>query len=209
MANRHYQRHATVPYMERITVYCSSSTRVSPHLHDAAREVGRTLAERGITVVFGGGSIGLMGTLAEGCKQAGGRLIGITTSQLIDLEQASDICDELEVFDTMRERRKRLLELADGILVLPGGLGTLEEFFEALVGRQLAEHGSPIGLVNIGGAMNSLLVMMDDLVHHRFVRASARDLFFVESEGIASVDRLLKTPRGLVDPTRMVPSGPD
>ena len=198
-----------MPYMERITVYCSSSTRASQRLHDAAREIGRTLAERGVTVVFGGGSIGLMGALSEGCKEAGGRLIGITTTQLVDLEQASDICDELEVFDTMRERRKRLLELADGVLVLPGGLGTLEEFFEALVGRQLAEHGSPIGLVNIGGAMNSLLLMLDDLVHHRFVRASAKNLFFVESEGVTAVDRLLKTPCGLVDPTRMVPSGPD
>lgn len=150
-----------------------------------------------------------MGALGEGCKEAGGRLIGITTTQLIELEQASDICDELEVFDTMRERRKRLLDLADGVLVLPGGIGTLEEFFEALVGRQLAEHGSPIGLVNINGAMDSLLLMLDDLVNQCFVRASARELFFVESKGVVAVDRLLKTPRGIVDPTRMVPSGPD
>ena len=150
-----------------------------------------------------------MGALSEGCKEEGGTLIGITTSQLVELEQASEICDELEVYDTMRARRKRLLELAEGILVLPGGLGTLEEFFEALVGRQLAEHGAPIGLVNIAGAMNSLLLMLDDLVHHRFVRASARDLFFVEQDGPTAVARLLKAPSGLVDPTRMVPSGPD
>jgi len=178
-------------------------------LHEVAGEIGRTLGTSGVTVVYGGGSIGLMGALGEGCKEVGGRLIGITTTQLVELEQASDICDELEVFDTMRQRRKRLLELAEGILVLPGGLGTLEEFFEALVGRQLAEHGSPIGLVNIDGALNSLLLMLDDLVHHRFVRASARDLFFVESDGVTAVERLLRTPRGLVDPTRMVPSGPD
>jgi hypothetical protein len=195
--------------MERITVYCSSSTRASKRFHDAARSVGQALGENGVTVVFGGGSIGLMGALSEGCKEAGGKLIGITTTQLVELEQATDICDELEVFDTMRQRRKRLLDLADGVLVLPGGLGTLEEFFEALVGRQLAEHGSPIGLVNIDGAMNSLLLMLDDLVHHRFVRASARDLFFVETDGVVAVERLLRTPRGLVDPTRMVPSGPD
>jgi uncharacterized protein (TIGR00730 family) len=195
--------------MERITVYCSSSTRASKRLHDAAREIGRTIAGHGVTIVYGGGSIGLMGALGAGCKEAGGRLIGITTTQLVELEQASDICDELEVFETMRQRRKRLLELADGVLVLPGGLGTLEEFFEALVGRQLAEHDSPIGLVNCDGAMNSLLLMLDDLVHHHFVRASARDLFFVESDGVTAVERLIRTPRELVDPNRMVPSGSD
>ncbi len=150
-----------------------------------------------------------MGEVAAGCREAGGSLTGITTRRLVDLEQADCDCDELEVHETMRARRKRLLELADGVLVLPGGLGTLEEFFEALVGRQLAEHGAPIGVVNIDGAMNSMLLMLDDLVHHRFVRASARDLFFVEQEPVAAVDRLLASKGGLVDPTRMVPSGPD
>ena len=195
--------------MKHVTVYCSSSTRVSRSLHDAARCVGRTLAERGVGVVYGGGGIGLMGEVAAGCREAGGSLTGITTRRLVDLEQADCDCDELEVHETMRARRKRLLELADGVLVLPGGLGTLEEFFEALVGRQLAEHGAPIGVVNIDGAMNSMLLMLDDLVHHRFVRASARDLFFVEQEPVAAVDRLLASKGGLVDPTRMVPSGPD
>ncbi len=195
--------------MERVTVYCSSSTRAARSLHEAAEAVGRTLAERGVSVVYGGGGIGLMGALARGCVEAGGHLTGVTTKRLVELEQATSDCDSLEVYDTMRERRKRLLELADGVLVLPGGLGTLEEFFEALVGRQLAEHGAPIGLVNIDGAMNSLLVMLDDLVHHRFVRASARSLFFVEQDGTTAVDRLLKTPSGLVDPNKMVPSGTD
>jgi len=150
-----------------------------------------------------------MGEVAAGCREAGGSLTGITTRRLVDLEQADCDCDELEVHETMRARRKRLLELADGVLVLPGGLGTLEEFFEALVGRQLAEHGAPIGVVNIDGAMNSMLLMLDDLVHHRFVRASARALFFVEQAPVAAVDRLLASKGGLVDPTRMVPSGPD
>jgi uncharacterized protein (TIGR00730 family) len=150
-----------------------------------------------------------MGALAEGCRSEGGRVIGITTRQLVDLEQADERCDELEVHETMRDRRRRLLELADGVLVLPGGLGTLEEFFEALVGRQLAEHGAPIGLLNCEGAMDSLLAMLDDLVEQQFVRASARDLFFVEVDPVAAVERLLRTPTGRVDPTRMVPSGPD
>jgi len=195
--------------MEHVTVYCSSSTRASNRLHELAECIGRTLAERGVTVVYGGGSIGLMGALARGCKDAGGRLIGVTTSRLVELEQASGDCDELDIHDTMRDRRKRLLELADRILVLPGGLGTLDEFFEALVGRQLAEHGAPIGVFNPDGVMNSLIDMLDDLVEHRFVRESARDLFFVETDPVRAVDRLLASPTGLVDPTRMVPSGPD
>jgi len=195
--------------MEHVTVYCSSSTRASKRLHEAAEQTGRLLAECGVTVVYGGGSIGLMGALASGVKQAGGALIGITTQKLVELEQASCDCDELVVVDSMRARRKHLLDRADRILVLPGGLGTLDEFFEALVGRQLAEHGAPIGILNLEGAMNSLLVMIDDLVHHRFVRASARDLFFVEAVPEAAVKRLMTAPTGLVDPTRMVPSGPD
>jgi len=85
----------------------------------------------------------------------------------------------------------------------------MEEYFEALVGRLLAEHGSPIGLVNLDGAMETLLVMLDDMVHRQFVRASARDLLLVEEDPVAAVDRLLEAPSGLVDPTRMVPSGPD
>jgi uncharacterized protein (TIGR00730 family) len=195
--------------METITVYCSSSTRASRSLHFAAELVGTALGERGIRLVYGGGSVGLMGAVAKGAKEAGGQITGIITERLVELEQASDICDELIVVQTMRERRRLLLEQADGILVLPGGLGTLEEFFEALVGRQLAEHGCPIGLINIDGAMDSLLAMLDDLVKQQFVRASARDLIIVEDDPVAAVERLLATPGGLVDPTRMVPSGPD
>lgn len=195
--------------MEAITVYCSSSTRVPASLLEGARHVGRAIAQRGIRLVYGGGSVGLMGAVAEGAKAHGAHVTGIITETLVELEQASDICDELIVVKTMRERRRQLLELADGILVLPGGLGTMEEFFEALVGRQLAEHGSPIGLVNLDGALESLLVMLDDMVHRQFVRASARDLILVEEDPVAAVDRLLAAPSGLIDPTRMVPSGPD
>jgi uncharacterized protein (TIGR00730 family) len=195
--------------MNRVTVYCSSSTRVSQSLHDGAELIGQALAAAGVTLVFGGGSVGLMGAVADGCRSGGGRVIGITTKLLVELEQADPRCDELEVCDTMRERRKRLLELADGVLVLPGGLGTLEEFFEALVGRQLAEHGAPIGLVNIDGAMDSLLTMLDDLVDQKFVRLSARQLFFVEADPLAGVAQLLATSVGRVDPTHMVPSGPE
>ena len=195
--------------MKSITVYCSSSTRVPTSLLEGARTVGSTIAQRGIRLVYGGGSVGLMGAVADAAKAHGGLVTGIITETLVELEQASDICDELIVVKTMRERRRQLLGLADGILVLPGGLGTMEEFFEALVGRQLAEHGSPIGLVNLDGAMETLLVMLDDMVHRQFVRASARDLLLVEEDPVAAVDRLLEAPSGLVDPTRMVPSGPD
>lgn len=199
----------TLWHMDRITVFCSSSTRCERSLDRVAHDVGRRIADAGRAVVFGGGSVGLMGALAEGCKAGGGRLIGITTKRLVELEQASETCDELEIHETMRDRRRRLLELADGVLVLPGGLGTLEEFFEALVGRQLAEHDAPIGIVNAAGALDGLLHMLDDLIAQGFVRDSAKELFFVEDNAAQAVDRLLQTKPFFVNPSRMVPSGTD
>ncbi len=193
--------------MKRVTVYCASSTRLSAHWYAAAARVGSDLAAAGLELVYGGGSIGLMGATAEAAKAGGGRVHGVITSKLVAMEQAWDGCDVLDVVETMQQRRRKLLDLADGLLVLPGGLGTMEEFFEALVARQLGDHGKPIVLVNINGALKSLIDMLDDLMSRQLVRASIRSLYEVVDDPAVAVQTLLNTPGGVVDPAGFVPSG--
>ena len=132
-----------MPVLRSLTLYCSSSTSLDPHFAVAAREAGRLAAERGMTLVYGGGGIGLMGEAARAAKAAGGRVEGVITQKLLDYEQGWDGCDEMIVVDTMRERKRILMERGDAFLVLPGGLGTFEEFFETLVARQLGDHDKP------------------------------------------------------------------
>jgi uncharacterized protein (TIGR00730 family) len=193
--------------MRRITLYCASSTRLPDDWYQAAGVVGASIAKAGLELVYGGGSIGLMGAAAKAAKAAGGRVHGIITSKLLAMEQGWDGCDQLDVVETMQERRRTLLELADGLLVLPGGLGTMEEFFEAIVARQLGDHGKPMVLVNIGGALSSLIDMLDDMMDRGLVRQSVRQLYSVVDDAAVAVDRLMAEPGGVVDPKAFVPSG--
>jgi uncharacterized protein (TIGR00730 family) len=193
--------------MQRITVYCSSSTRLPDPWHTATAVIGTAIGDAGKELVYGGGSIGLMGTVAAATKAAGGRVHGVITSKLLAMEQGWDGCDELEVVETMQQRRRRLLGLADGLMVLPGGLGTMEEFFEAIVGRQLGDHGTPIVLVDIDGGLRSLIDMIDDLIARQLVRASITTLFRVTQDPHGALALLLKMPTGIVNPDQFVPSG--
>lgn len=193
--------------MHRVTVYCASSTRLPETSHEAAARIGTAIGAAGMELVYGGGSIGLMGTVSAAAKAAGARVHGIITSKLLGMEQGWDGCDELEVVDTMQQRRRRLLALADGLLVLPGGLGTMEEFFEAIVGRQLGDHGTPIVLVNIDDGLSGLIDMLDDLMERRLVRDSVRTLYRVTDDAAEALGLLRSMPTGTVDPDAFVPSG--
>jgi len=193
--------------MQRITLYCASSTRLQDAWYEAAATIGKSMAQEGLELVYGGGSIGLMGAAAKAAKAAGGRVHGVITSKLVAMEQAWDGCDELEVVETMQQRRRKLLDLADGLLVLPGGLGTMEEFFEALVARQLGDHGKPMVLVDIDGALSPLIDMLDDMMQRKLVRDSVGQLYAVVQDPAEAVQALLNTPGGVVDPNAFVPSG--
>ena len=160
--------------MKSVTVYCSSSGALEPHFTQGARDLGHALADRGIALVYGGGSIGLMGECARAAKERGGRVIGIITTKLMDLEQGWSGCDEFVVVDTMQQRRRILMDRADGYVVLPGGLGTYEEFFEVLVARQLGDHHKPIAIVNHDGYYDPLVAMIEHGIEHRFVRPAVR-----------------------------------
>lgn len=176
--------------MNSLTVYCASSDDIDDRYRAVAKRVGEVLAARNITLVFGGARVGLMGETARAVRKNGGRVVGIITKFLMDIEQGDPDCDELIVVDAMRERKKLLVERSDAFLVLPGGIGTYEEFFETLVGRQLKEHNKPIGIVNIDGFFEPLLNLFDHGEKAGFIRAGARDLFVVGDEVEEVIDAL-------------------
>lgn len=182
-----------------ICVYCSSSASVEPHFISIANEVGAMIGASGRELVYGGGSQGLMGAVARSCRDAGGRVVGIITERLREAELFDSANDENIVVESMRERKHLLEARSDAFLILPGGLGTLEEFFEVLVGRLLGEHNKPIALVNPSDPMDApmgyhddtgqpvtgywapLLAMFDHMVHNRFMKPAVRTLFAVHS----------------------------
>lgn len=190
--------------MRSVTVYCSSSGALQAHFSDGARTVGQALAEAGLTLVYGGGSIGLMGECARAVKAGGGRVVGIITAKLDTLEHGWRGCDELEIVDSMPERRSRMMELADGYVVLPGGLGTYEEFFEVLVARQLGDHGAPIVIVNHGGYYDPLIAMIEHGIEHRFIRPAIREALIVVDDARFAVEALVSHRAAPHDPSRFL-----
>jgi uncharacterized protein (TIGR00730 family) len=177
--------------VKRITVYCSSSTALEPHFAETARTLGTEIARRGLTLVYGGGGIGLMGEVARAAKAAGGRVEGVITRQFVTLEQAWDGCDEMVVVDTMRERKAGLEHRADAFVVLPGGLGTFEELFEILVARYLGHHRKRIAMVNDCGYWDPLRELLEHAIEHRFVRPAVLELLSFHGDPLAALDAAL------------------
>lgn len=171
--------------LQRVCVFCGSSPGRDAAYADAAAELGDTLARRGTTVVYGGGSAGLMGALATGALDAGGHVIGILPAGLFpDGVTASPLRDhhagtfELEEADDMHARKARFHDLADGYVVLPGGLGTLEEMAEVATWAQIGLHDNPIGFLDVGGYYDDLFAFFDRTVADGFVRASNREQLY-------------------------------
>lgn len=193
----------TPPRLRSVTVYCSSSNDLHPEYLDVAREIGAGLARSGRALVYGGGCVGLMGVAAESCRDAGGHVVGIITERLRQAEQLDPANHENIIVKTMRERKALLESRGDAMLVLPGGLGTLEEFFEILVGRLLGEHAKPIVIVNStdpdapGRYYDPLLVMFDHMIRSRFAREGVMNLFDVcdtAQEALARLDAIERLP---------------
>jgi len=173
-----------------ICVYCGARAGSLPDYAEAARRAGTALAERGTTIVYGGGSIGLMGILADAALAAGGKVVGIIPEHLSDREVAHARLTELHVVGSMHERKAMMMERADAFVALPGGLGTLEELFEVLTWCQLELHAKPCGLLNVRGYWDPLIAMLDRAVGERFLQARHRELLLVEYD-IASLLRRL------------------
>lgn len=160
----------------RVCVYCGSNEGSATAYATSARQLGAALANRGIGMVFGGGSVGLMGVAADAAMQAGGDVIGVITEQLVGAEVAHRSLTQLEVVPTMHERKARLCELAAGFIVLPGGFGTVDEFAEMLTWNQLGIIAKPVVLLDVEGYWAPLFDWMDGAVAAGFVRSAHRML---------------------------------
>lgn len=162
--------------MKRLAVYCGSATPADPRYVALARDVGATLAQRGIGVVYGGGKLGLMGALADGALAAGGEVIGVIPEALEGLEVANHACTELRVVPGMHERKRAFTDLSDGFVTLPGGVGTMDELWEAVSWSQLGYHAKPVGLLNAFGFYDGLLAFNRQMAEVGFVRAQHRGI---------------------------------
>lgn len=162
--------------MERVCVYCGSSPGHDPSYREAARDLGEALLARDLGLVYGGASVGLMGTVADTVLDGGGEAIGVIPEALEDREVAHAGLTELEVVDSMHERKQRMVELSDGFVALPGGLGTLEEILEVLTWAQLGIHDDPCGLLNVAGFYDGLADHLDGATAAGFVSPAHREL---------------------------------
>jgi uncharacterized protein (TIGR00730 family) len=155
--------------MKSICVYCGSANQASQEYFHAAHQMGRTLAKRGLTLIYGGGKTGLMGAVADGVVDNRGEVIGVIVESMNTPELAHTRLTRLEVTPTIHLRKARMYELADGYIALPGGYGTLDELFETLTWAQIGEHSKPVGLLNVNGYYNSLLAMLDRALEEKFL----------------------------------------
>jgi uncharacterized protein (TIGR00730 family) len=171
-------------------VFTGSSPGRRPQYAAAAEALGSALAERGDELVYGGANVGLMGVLADSVLAAGGRVIGVIPRGLLEREVAHRGLSELHVVGSMHERKSLMAELSDGVIALPGGLGTLEELFEMLTWAQLGLHGKPCGLLNVDGYFDKLLDFLDHSVDERFVAQSHREMVLAESAPTKLLERM-------------------
>ena len=181
--------------MQSIGVFCGSNTGSGTAYADAARRLARAIAGRGLKLVYGGGSIGLMGELGEAALAAGGHVIGVTPRRLLQKELVLRGLTELRVVETLLERKALMAELSDGFVALPGGLGTMDELFEMLTWSQLGIHRKPCALLDVDGYYVKLSEFLDHAVAQRFITPQHRAMLIVERDAETVLDRLASTPR--------------
>jgi uncharacterized protein (TIGR00730 family) len=174
--------------MATVCVFCGSSSGASPEYADAARRLGSAVAEAGHRLVYGGGHVGLMGVVADAALDCGGGVTGVMTEQLVAAEVAHRGLSSLEVVGSMHERKARMAELSDGVIVLPGGFGTLDEAFEIMTWNQLGLIGAPVVFLDVLGYFESLFAFVDRSVTSGFVSADHARL----AQRTASVDDALR-----------------
>lgn len=176
--------------MRGVCVYCGSSPGRGGVYKEAAAAMGSALAGRGLTLIYGGARVGLMGALADAALAAGGRVVGVIPSLLGEREVAHEHLDELIYTESMHERKTRMAERADAFVAMPGGLGTLEEFFEVLTWSQLGLHHKPVGLLNSAGYYETLLAFLDHCVAEELVAPRHRALIRVAPDPDTLLDQL-------------------
>ncbi len=173
-----------------IAVFCGSNSGRDPSYRAAAEALGNELAARQIELVFGGGSVGLMGVIADTVLANGGQVVGVITEQLKRREVGHEGLTRLEVVDTMHTRKRRMFELADAIVAMPGGIGTYDELFESLTWNQLGIHDRPCGLLNVDGFYDPLLMQLDHAAEQGFVRVTRHEMLVAARDATTLVDQL-------------------
>lgn len=176
--------------LDALCLYCGSSPGANPAYQNAAHHFGETLARHKIKLVFGGGSVGLMGIAADACLAAGGEVIGIIPRLLMGKEVGHKGLTEMHVVANMHERKALMTDLSDGFIALPGGYGTLDELFEALTWLQLSYHRKPVGLLNVAGFFDKLIGFLDHARDERFLREMHRDSLNVDSDLDQLIEKL-------------------
>ena len=162
--------------MNRLAIYCGSASPDDPRYIQLAYDVGKRLAERGIGVVYGGGRLGLMGATARGALEAGGEVIGVIPEALASSEVANHDCTELYTVGGMHERKQRFTDLSDGFITIPGGVGTMDELWEAMSWAQLGYHSNPVGLLNAFGFYDELIAFNTKMADVGFVRPAHQNI---------------------------------
>ncbi|TDX86670.1 TIGR00730 family Rossman fold protein [Epilithonimonas xixisoli] len=182
--------------MKRVTVFCGSSFGTEEIYKSEATLLGKTLAKYQIELVYGGANVGLMGAVADGVLNNGGKAIGVLPNFLKSKEIAHENLTELILVETMHERKTKMNELCDGVIALPGGFGTLEEFFEMLTWAQLGLHKKPIAILNTDGFYDSLITFIQTMVDKGFLKEINRDMVLVSSD----IDELIDMMKNYVAP---------
>lgn len=178
--------------LKSVCVYCGSADGIPPSYLDAARQMGMTLARRGVTLIYGGGRTGLMGAVADGALAGAGQVTGVIVESMNTHALAHDGLTHLEVTATIHQRKARMYELADGYIALPGGYGTLDELFETLTWAQIGVHEKPVGLLNVSGYYDALLEMLDRATAEQFIFAEHRQALICDSDPERLLEAMLK-----------------
>jgi uncharacterized protein (TIGR00730 family) len=176
--------------MQSVCVFCGSSNGVRAAYVQAAQELGALLARRGIRLVYGGGNVGLMGVLANAALDLGGQVTGVLPEALAIKEVLHPTLTDQRVVTSMHERKAMMADLSDAFVAMPGGFGTMEEFFEVLTWAQLGFHHKPLALLNVEGFFDPLLRLFEHMVEEGFVRAQHREIIVIEATAAALLDTL-------------------
>jgi uncharacterized protein (TIGR00730 family) len=174
--------------VRRLCVFSGSSPGAHPEYGQAAQELGRALVGQGVGLVYGGATVGLMGTLADAVLDAGGEVVGVIPQALVEREIAHTGLSELRVVGSMHERKALMAELSDGFVALPGGMGTLEELFEVYTWTQLGLHSKPLGLLDVRSYFGQLAAFLDHAVAERFLTVEHREMLVVEQRAAALLE---------------------
>lgn len=176
--------------LNSVCVYCGSNFNGDIQLRNAIKQLAEILVKQQIKLVYGGGSVGVMGVLANDVLELGGLVTGIIPQFLLDKEVGHKGVSEMIVTENMHQRKQKMADLSDGFVILPGGFGTLEEFFEVLTWLQLGLHNKPIGVLNVNGFYDPLFAQMDMMVQSRFLKPANRDLVFNEADAEILINRM-------------------